>query len=98
MNCVGDELLAGAAFSGDENGCIDAGDAAHEIVNSVHLRAGSAHSVATALGGPQLLLSGLKFLLEDEVLMGAADQCFEISNGGGPGAGTERPGENQIDR
>ena len=52
VNGAGDEFLAGAAFAGDQHRGVEVGDAADQLINALHLRAGADDAVAGA-GRPQ---------------------------------------------
>ena len=46
MDGAGDQFLAGAAFAGDQHRGVEIGDAAHELIDALHLRAGADEAVA----------------------------------------------------
>ena len=47
MDGAGDQFLAGSAFAGDQHRGIEIGDAADELIDALHLRAGADEPVAT---------------------------------------------------
>jgi len=79
MDGASDQFLAGSAFAGDEHGGVEVGDAADELINALHLRAGADETVAAG-GLFELLLDGLELFFEGGVLARPAEHGFEIAN------------------
>src|SRR5271170_2375283 len=71
----GDQFLAGAAFSSDEDRGIEIGDAMHEIIDLLHLRTGSDHLIAAAVLF-QLLLCVVEIPLEGASFMCPLQYCL----------------------
>ena len=69
VNGAGDELLAGSAVAGDENGGVEIGYAAHQLVDALHAGAGTDDAIAIA-GLFDALLDAVQLLLERRGLAG----------------------------
>ena len=81
VNGAGNEFLAGAAFAGDQNRGIEIGYAAHQLIDALHVGAGSDDAIARA----RLLdavLHAVQLLLERRGLAGAAEHGLQVANGG----------------
>ena len=82
VNGAGDQLLAGAAFAGDEHGGIEIGDAADELVNALH--AGLEPMIRSQLPGSSIaLLHRVSCCLRVEVSHARLSMVFRSRMEGG---------------
>ena len=79
MDGAGDQFLTGSAFARDEHGGVEIGDATHELIDALHLRAAANEAIAAGRFF-QFLLYGLELLFKRGVLTGAAEHGFEIAD------------------
>src|ERR1051325_1296109 len=92
----GDEFLAGAAGTVDEDGSIQISDAPDQIVNALHGNAGSNEVVeGIGLGGCAAL--ALQLALHGGDLMGAGDESFQFANRGRREAVAMRTALHKVD-
>ena len=79
---AGNEFFSGTAFAGDEHGGVDVGDAAHEVIDLLHCGRWNRSCGRSWRRLPSALLRQLEFPPEGGVLVGAAEHCLEVADGG----------------